>query len=714
MKRALIKGVLIKSTQLSAIALACQPAMAQLSLDAWQFEPLQFEAFPVYSQQNHGGVGLIQMPTARMNADGDFSVNYRDSQEYRFWSASLQLMPWLETTIRYSDVRTRLYSDDPGFSGDQSYKDKGIDAKVRLWQESRYMPAIAVGLRDLGGTGLFASEYLALAKRWRDIDLHVGIGWGYLGRQGNITNPFCNLRDSFCQRPIGFSGVGGSIDYQRFFKGPAALYGGIEYRTPWQPLTLKLEYDGNNYQNDFAGVLEQDRKWNIAAVYRYNNNLDFTINHQRGNTFGFGVSYRFNFNTASQLKIVDPPRVVPDQLPAATVQPDRFDISHKLYTDAGFVVGKYQLQPNEVIVEGMSLAFRNEEEFIDRIGRVFATEMPSTVERYRVTQTAGQLPMVETVIDAEKFVHYARRDSLNAKMAPALQRRDPQEVTSNWDLIFDQTGFYTTMDAFWIQTFGSPEQFYMYQGGVMLGGGYNFNSNFSLHSTAKVTLLTNFDEFKFTVDAMETGVPRVRTLVREYVQGNDIGLENLFGLWKSDLQKDWYGQAYGGILETMYAGVGGEILYRPLDDTFAIGVDLNYVGQRDYDNALKLFDYRVLTGHVTAYWQPWFIDDVLVKISAGQYLAKDKGVTFDFSRRFDSGIVVGAYAVKTNLSAEEYGEGSFTKGFYLSIPFDLLSITPSTGRGMLPWVPISRDGGQALNRPSQLYGLTDIRSPFSR
>lgn len=699
-----MKWYQVKVLRWSLLTLACQSAWAAVEL-----APL-----PVYSQLNQGGVGLIQMPTARMNAEGDFSLGYRDNEEYRFWTASMQLFPWMETTVRYTDVRTRLYSADPGFSGDQTLKDKGIDVKFRLWQESAWLPAVSAGFRDFGGTGFFESEYVALAKRWGDLDLHLGIGWGYLGHRGNIDNPFCDLADRFCKRPRGFRGSGGGFDTQRFFKGPAAIYGGFEYQTPWQPLKLQLEYDSNTYKLDRAGVLKQDSAWNYAAVYRYNDQLDLTLSRQRGNTMGFGVNYRFNFHTANQIKIAPAPRLVPDQLPAATKQVERFDLSHKLYYEAGFVVQKYQLLPDTVILQGYSLNYRNQDEFINRIGRVLATELPETVKSYRVTEISGAIPMVETVIDADKFVHFARRDSLDAQMAPAVSRQHPAPVTTDWAMIVDNSGFYTNADLFWIQTFGSPERFYMYQGGALLSAGYNLDSNWSLNSTVKVNLLTNFDEFKFSRDAFETGVPRVRTLVREYVQGNDVALENLFGLWKSDLQKDWYAQAYAGVLEAMYSGGGAEVLYRPVDSRLAVGVDLNYVGQRDYDSTFGLFDYRVLTGHVTAYWQPEFIEDVLLKISAGRYLAKDHGVTVDFSRRFDSGIVVGAYATKTNLSAKEYGEGSFTKGFYLSFPFDLFSITPSTGRGQLPWIPISRDGGQQLNRPSQLFGLTDVRSPFSK
>lgn len=145
-----------KSYLATLVSLYCASVAAEQG-----FEP----SAKSYSQMNHGGVGLIQMPTARHNEPGKFSLNYQDSQEYRLWSASVQLFPWMETTVRYTDVRTRLYSDDPDFSGDQTYKDKGIDAKFRLWQESEFLPELSAGFRDFGGTGLFESEYIAASKR---------------------------------------------------------------------------------------------------------------------------------------------------------------------------------------------------------------------------------------------------------------------------------------------------------------------------------------------------------------------------------------------------------------------------------------------------------------------------------------------------------------------------------------------------------------------
>jgi len=119
-----------------------------------------------------------------------------------------------------------------------------------------------------------------------------------------------------------------------------------------------------------------------------------------------------------------------------------------------------------------------------------------------------------------------------------------------------------------------------------------------------------------------------------------------------------------------------------------------------------------VTGHVTGYWKVPKLDDVLVKVALGRFLAKDVGVQVNFEKKFDSGIIVGAYAAKTDVSADEYGEGSFTKGFYLSIPFDLMQIYDSVGRASFGWTPLTRDGGQMLMRSQRLFGVTEPRNRY--
>ena len=383
-----------------------------------------------------------------------------------------------------------------------------------------------------------------------------------------------------------------------------------------------------------------------------------------------------------------------------------------MFRDAGFVLSDAELNENEATFYGTQVSYRDQDEAIERIGRVAASELPDTVKTYHIVDNRGGQPMVDTQVDAEAFIAAARYESVDADIKQTYIRTDPsQEVLDAYEPE-NTKGLFYSADFFFTQSFGNPEDFYLYQTGFLLGGGYAFDEKFSVRGSARVTLLDNFDKFNFLVDNEEVALPRVRTRVREYVSENDVWLDTAILHYKDRLSENLFGQAYAGYLETMFAGVGGEIMYREVDSNIAYGLDINYVKQRDPLKQMALEDYDAITGHASVYWKPEFLDDTQITVSAGQFLAKDKGVNIDYAKRFDSGIIVGAFAAFTDVSSEEYGEGSFTKGFYISIPTDLFLLQPSKGRGFFPWVPISRDGGQMLQRPARLINQTEIRAPF--
>ena len=60
-------------------------------------------------------------------------------------------------------------------------------------------------------------------------------------------------------------------------------------------------------------------------------------------------------------------------------------------------------------------------------------------------------------------------------------------------------------------------------------------------------------------------------------------------------------------------------------------------------------------------------------------------------------------------SGKKYGEGSFDKGIYLSVPLDLLLTWSHPTRATLLYQPLVRDGGARLNRLYDLYDMTDGR-----
>ncbi|MGL6350063.1 MAG: YjbH domain-containing protein [Aeromonas sp.] len=666
------------------------------------------------SQSDFGGVGLLQMPSARMAQEGEFSANYIDNDQYRRWSVSMQPFEWFEATLRYTDVRTRLYSGSSSFSGDQSYKDKGIDVKFRLWQESTYVPQISMGLRDLMGTGLFDGEYLVASKRHGPFDFTLGLGWGNLAQSGNITNPFCDVSETWCERENVYSGSGGKFELDKLYHGPAALFGGIEYQTPWRPLRLKLEYDGNDYSREFAanyGPLVQDSAWNIGAVYRVFDNMDTHLSWQRGNTLMWGVTFRTNVNDLRPAHLdVAPPAYLPEQIPANLAQVQWPALAADLTTNAGWKNPDVfaDTDAKTVTIVATQQKYRDEQQAIDRTSLLAANYLPSTIEQVKVVERSANFNLEQTTIDLPsvrranvvQVLGQEQQASSTVQAAEAIKGESRYAPADN--------PFSYSIDPDLNQSFGGPESFYMYQLGLNANAAWQFSEQTALEGTLFLNLLNSYDKFNYkTPPADGAALPRVRTWIREYVDSSNVLLNNLQLTHLQQLAPNWYGQLYGGYLEMMYAGVGSEVLYRPYGQSWAIGVDANWVQQRDWYNTLQLADYDVLTGHVTGYWQLPYVDGVMAKVAVGRYLAGDVGATFDFSKQFDSGVIVGAYASFTDVSSEEYGEGSFTKGIYVTIPFDLMLLKPTTAKGTVRWVPLTRDGGQMLNRKHGLYGMTE-------
>ncbi|MGO2511224.1 YjbH domain-containing protein [Marinomonas polaris] len=688
------------------------------------------------SQGNLGGVGLMQMPSGRMAEDGAFSFNYTKSSEYQFYSLALQLMPWLETTIRYTQVEDLLYSNDESFSGGTKYTDKGIDAKLRLLEESHWLPEVSVGLRDIGGTGLFDGEFIAATKRlstdgYGQFDFTLGLGWGYFGTRGNISNPLCTAADRFCDRISGYSGNGGSVDYNRWFSGSTSLFGGVEYQTPYEPLRLKLEYDGNDYSQDYpvtrGGVDMTPRTpWNVGALYAVSDGFDIRLSYERGTTVALGFTLSTNFDTIKTPWVDDPiPALGTDQ--ATTLDGvDWKKLDAELSKVAGYQTEKvYQEGDTVAIISKQNSKYRDRDVAAERAAAVLVNHLPTDIQSYKIIEESKNIPVKSTKISAQGYRDIANVEYFNPSIKDAivdlpLENIDSEPLYDNFEPL--NYGFTPHLT----QSVGSPEAFYLYSLSMEGDASYWLTNNLQLSSAISINVVDNYDKMNFDVTPDGTSNYRVRTLIRAYVRDNDANVSNLQLTWFQKYGQNWYQQVYGGYLETMFAGAGTEVLYRQPNSNWAIGADINAIAQRNPDSMFGIFenDYaygagtkvlsRGTTGHLSIYYQPqWsFLEDTMFRVDMGKFLAADVGARFDFSKQYKSGVIVGAYASRTNMSAEDFGEGSFTKGFYLSIPFDTISLKPTNSRGYLNWQPITRDGGQMLGKRNSLYGITDMVSPW--
>lgn len=196
-------------------------------------------------------------------------------------------------------------------------------------------------------------------------------------------------------------------------------------------------------------------------------------------------------------------------------------------------------------------------------------------------------------------------------------------------------------------------------------------------------------------------LPPVRSNGVLYAREGDPGLDNLVLAYTFRPGQDLYGRVSAGYLESMFGGVSAELLWKPVDSRLALGVELNYARQRDFDQRLGFQDYDVITGHASAYYA--FGDGYLGQVDVGQYLAGDKGATFTLSREFGNGWKLGGFFTLTDVSAEEFGEGSFDKGIMLTIPAGWILGQPNRTALSTTIRPLQRDGGQRLEVPGRLY-----------
>jgi len=663
------------------------------------------------TQHDFGGVGLLQTPTARMAEDGNLSFNANRTEPYSRYSISAQPLPWLEGTIRYIAITNRNYGPEE-FSGDQSFKDKAIDFKVRLLKEGYWTPQIAFGMRDAGGTGLFSSEYFVANKRFYDLDVSLGIAWGYIGNRGGIENPLGWFKDSFNDRGEVTADVSqaGDLGTNRYFKGPIGLFGGVEYQTPWDRLRLKVELDGNDYESEpLSNEIDQDSPINFGATYRLGKSIDLTAAFERGNTAMFGITYQANMKTNPEpKKYLDPAPEVRRGLPAGVngSQVDWADISQRLGENAGINVQQISLHGDEVIVTGDQTRYRNRAQGLGRAARVLDNSLgEGSYDWYTLVYRPRGMEVSQTSVNAETLRHYEMNevdaDTLRKGVVNAVPSVLDDEVVYTAPL--DKYSFGTSLG--YTQNVGGPDGFLLYQFLLRFNGAYYFDDNKWLNGSVGVNLLNNYDKFEYDAPS---NLPRVRTDIRSYATSSDVQLSRLQYTQTHRLDRDLYAMAYAGLFEWMYGGVGGEVLYRPYGANWAIGADFNWVKQRGFEQDFSFRDYSTLTGHVTGYLQTG-IYDVLAKGSVGRYLAGDYGATLDLSRRFDNGFTMGAWATMTNVSKEEFGEGSFDKGVYIQIPFDAFFIRSTTSVGTIAWNPLTRDGGARLGRYYQLYNFTNDR-----
>ncbi len=683
--------------------------------------PAQEAAPPRPSLNLYGVTGLIDMPSGEAQPDAQLSASYSQFGETSRRNFTFQILPRLSGTVRYSTIKNWGNSDDPGYD----LFDRSLDLQFQLLNERGWQPSLALGFRDVLGTGVYSAEYLAATKTvggggLGDFKVTGGIGWGRLASVGGVENPFCSMSQSFCDRQIDYV-QGGTPTFDAMFHGEnMGFFGGVEWLTPIDKLTLKAEVSSDAYTREQSGpesTFERKSPINVGAEYRLRPGITLGGYYMYGSTVGFNVVLSGNPYqplTPQNLgtgPVPINPRPANANMSGAWVndpaaQAKLTDAIGKALNQDGITLQAMSYTADSVDVRIINRQISQTPKAIGRTAAVLAAAMPYSVEHFSITPVENGLPTTTVTVDRTDLEAQANRPhagELNWQTSevtgafPVLAsgqvwERDVYPLV-NWAIIPVPT----------VQLFGGNDGFRP-QLTLQFRGSVSVSRRLSFTAMVRQPVLGEFSDPGPTESS--GSLPPVRSQSQRYYAGWDPNLIRLSGDYLFKLNRDTYARASAGILERAFAGVSGEVLWKPVEQNWGLGLEVNWVAQRDFYSPFGFgyYDYNVVTGHATAYWDTgWY--GIETQLSAGRYLAGDWGGTLGVSRRFANGWSVGAYATKTDVTSEDFGEGSFQKGVTLSIP--LRWATPFETRQTINGnvTSLESNGGAFLNIQNRLYPM---------
>ena len=633
---------------------------------------------------DYGTTGLINIPTARMSPDGAFTVSAATQSRTNSYAITYQATPWLETTFRYTGYNEYFFYD------------RNYEAKLKLWSENDYLPQVAIGIRDIVGTGIENAEYLVASKKIADFDITLGMGWGRLAGNGDLKNPMTLFSEKFEFRP-NFDGEIGGLSYYRFFRGEeVGIFGGVSYEIPDMPLTAILEYNPDQYDRDFRlGVSRPNSPISAAVKWDALPGVSLTLSHQHNQEWGFELS--------AVLDAISLPAKPKNRLFRSSLDYQVHELPSGINQLSWYDTLLYDVERSGILLIEATVNERSKSATIvmGNTSYVLWADAVATMVNLADLHLPNNVKTFNIVIEEEghRFHSlYIPRPSASPRQTSRLvEHQVIVQPIKPLDFVQHKTNFVQKKIFFDInlsnrlQLF-DPDDPARYQLYAEVGMRLALPKSWLLSGSYGANIIHNFDESSRVSDSV---LQRVRSDVVKYLTEGDSGLDSLYLEKRGTVINDIHYRVYGGVLESMYSGYGGEVLYQPYQSRLAYGLSANWVQQRDYDKSFRHLDYKTTTAFASIYWASPF-HNIDVAVHVGRYLAKDNGGTLDIRRTFHNGWSVGLWATKTNVSADDFGEGSFDKGMYFKIPLNGLLGASKRSSYTTRLRPIQRDGGQRL------------------
>lgn len=674
------------------------------------------------TMSTYGLPGGIDTPTAETLPDGTLGATLSWSDYARRGNIFFQALPGLTGVLRYARVEGINDFRNEGFISDRS-----LDLRYQVLGEDGWRPAVAIGVQDFLGTGVYSGEYIVATRSVTpSVRVSAGLGWGVLAGKPRVID----INDN-----------GGTANVDQLFSGGVKPFGSVSWQVN-DKLNLVAEYSQDRYLarysngREFQQGEEPGSKLNLAANYQIGRNYSAGIYAIGGETIGAQVTVALNPREAAYPSGLEkaPAPVRPRPSPAAdpegwsgawsqdpTAQPAIQKALGDAMAKEGQRLEAMALSANRAEVRLRNLRYINQAEAIGRTARLMTRALPPSVETFVITSTTDGMPTSSVTLrrsDVERLENTdAARIAAAASLAdaapgaPGLVATDGIYPRFRWSVRpYLDLGIFSAEDGLTHEVGAEARASYEIMPGLVATGALRQRAFGDIGQRGPAIGLPGTRGEYYTPEEYEAdpslettpeGVPRVRSDTRMYTGNSSPVIPEATLAWYAKPSSTVYTRITVGLLERSFGGVSAEALWKPANSQLAFGAEVNRVRKRDFDQLFDFRDYEVTTGHVSAYYE--FTEGFTAQLDLGKYLAGDVGATVTLAREFANGWQVGAYATKTDLSADEFGEGSFDKGITLSIPIGWATGQPSRDRVSTNLRSLSRDGGARLNVNGRLY-----------
>ncbi len=612
------------------------------------------------------------MPTARIYDESVYGYTlYGGNPDQKITMTSAPY-DWFEASFFYTNVKGLDYGS--GFT--QDYKDKGFNLKAQIKKEGTF-PAIAIGFNDIAGTGYYSSEYIVGSYGINNLDIHFGLGWGTLnGSKNRFKNPLSYLHDSFLSRPTNTEGEGGQFQPSRYFSGTSTSpFFGFSYAIN-KNFLLKIENDTTRVTQEITNSLNYKKPksaFSASLDYSFNENFTIGIAQERGSHFSIKFIYKQNASAYKDRTKYEKVSKQPNE--------DKYGYFVKNLESNGIGVNRI-IETSESIGLELTQFSHPNLDIIEEI--LFSAKRDAGIKKdikteYRIADLKANSEFSEDYIRGSKLIYERQREqrfnsSTKGRIRPFLAAREG----------FLKLGFILENDIEYI-----------------------IQDNFFFSSNLKYTIKDNFEDL--VVPPITVYPAQVRSDVKDYLRNFEGRI--IIGRAQFDYhitpKKNNHIMLSAGILEEMFNGIGLEYLYFNSKRNYAVGFEIFEVKKRDYELRFGTLDYQNTTGHINYYYRNYNLIPFDAKISYGEYLAGDKGITFELSRSYLNGANFGVFASFTDVTADQFGEGSFDKGIFFNIPIYKNFIEYS-------WRPLTKDPGARLTRKHTLHDLLVKFKPYNK